>query len=370
MGESFSAKGELNLVSHNGVFFFVSRHGNDMAFGLYLASCDAYVQRVSGYDLGIDSEDWLHGNVTKFISAICRLAAVTGETEELRRLAAASRAHVAYLNEKCDAFGISKVGDWLHGIRIASGHPDARRVLLDVVHETIDDLIEFSRRQGGAYIAEQTLALERATRAVQHGAAGVIDDYVPRSVLELRTEATLPVIRPWFEQSLTVPGDIAEFGCYKGTLSIKYAFYVRALQQSKTVYAFDTFEGFKIADPGGGALGIGAYEDNDNAYDELQKWSRVLPLVPVKGDARETCKILKAPLSFVWLDLDMAVLMGPVFDYLRGLCTNQSVLGVDDYGRPETPTVKPWADELEHRGVWHKLREYSDSHIAFYQKRD
>jgi hypothetical protein len=175
------------------------------------------------------------------------------------------------------------------------------------------------------------------------------------------------MIWPWFQKALAVPGDIAEFGCFKGTMSIKYAFYIQGLKQAKTVYAFDTFEGFAINDPGGGALGIGAYADHDNAYEELGRWSKAIPIVPVKGDATQTCKILAKPLSFVWLDLDMGVLMEPVLQHIRGLCGRDTIIGVDDYGRPETPTVKPWADETETRETWEKIAEYPESCIAFYR---
>jgi hypothetical protein len=75
-----------------------------------------------------------------------------------------------------------------------------------------------------------------------------IEDYVPHSILALRTEANLSVINPWFKKSLPIPGHVAEIGCFRGTMSIKYAFWINALGLQKAVYALDTFEGFQIDD--------------------------------------------------------------------------------------------------------------------------
>jgi hypothetical protein len=77
-------------------------------------------------------------------------------------------------------------------------------------------------------------------------------------------------------------------------MSVKYAHWIEGMGQPKRVFAFDTFDGFHINDPAGGALQIGAYSDNDNAFDTLIAWSKVVPIVPVKGDATETYKTLAA----------------------------------------------------------------------------
>jgi hypothetical protein len=115
-----------------------------------------------------------------------------------------------------------------------------------------------------------------------------------------------------------------------------------------------------INDPAGGAMGIGSYADNDNAFHKLMGWSRTVPVVPVKGDATEIYKILASvtdgPLSFVWLDLDMDVFMEPVRQGIFSLLTKETIIGVDDYGRPECPAIKPWADKVEQAGQWKNSR--------------
>ena len=58
-----------------------------------------------------------------------------------------------------------------------------------------------------------------------------------------------------------------------------------------------------------------------------------------ESDATQTYKILRGALSagtlsFVWLDLDMDVLMEPVLQGIFPLLTEETIIGVDDYGRP------------------------------------
>lgn len=191
---------------------------------------------------------------------------------------------------------------------------------------------------------------------------------LPHSISSLRTEAYLPAIAPWFLRSLTVPGDVCEFGCFKGTMSIKFAYALAAMgQKDKRVFAFDTFEGFKMDDPSGGALTVGSYSDNDDAFTELSKWSKVLPLQPMKGDAREMCKLLSRPLSFVWLDLDFAVLMEPVLDVIWPLIQKDTIIGIDDVGRPETPSVLPWVEKIKSEGRLIEQADFDGHFIRFFR---
>lgn len=196
----------------------------------------------------------------------------------------------------------------------------------------------------------------------------VFIDALPRSVAGLRTEAYLPVIVPWFMKSLDIPGDVCEFGCFRGTMSIKFAYLLKSLGKTgKTVYAFDTFEGFQMSDPSGGALTIGSYSDNDDAFGELTRWSRVIPVRAMKGDARELCKNLTSPLSFVWLDLDFAVLMEPVLEQIWPLISPQTIIGIDDVGRPETPSVFPWVEKIKADKRLTELQHFDGHFISFFQ---
>jgi hypothetical protein len=193
-------------------------------------------------------------------------------------------------------------------------------------------------------------------------------DLLPASIAQLRTEAELRIVAPWFLRSLPVPGDVCEFGCFRGTMAIKFAFAIRALGLDKTVYAFDTFEGFQIDDPGGGALRVGAYDNNQNAFEELSRWGAVLALRPVKGDARKTCKMLRKPLSFVWLDMDFALLMAPVLETILPLLGPGTIIGIDDVGRPETPTVEAWVDRITDDGTLVELERFPDHCVRIFRR--
>lgn len=37
-------------------------------------------------------------------------------------------------------------------------------------------------------------------------------------------------------------------------------------------------------------------------------------------------------------------------------------IGVDDYGRPDYPGIKPWADKVDQSGQWRKPRRISREH--------
>jgi hypothetical protein len=218
-------------------------------------------------------------------------------------------------------------------------------------------------------LAESTIRMK--TDAELHVLRRQVSDFLgllPNSVGSLRTEADIRVVIPWFMRSLSIPGDLCEFGCFRGTMSIKFAFALKALGQTeKMVYAFDTFEGFQMDDPSGGALTAGAYGDHDDAFVEMSKWSKVLPIKPIKGDARETCRLLTAPLSFVWLDIDFDVLMDPVLSRIWPLIGRDTIIGIDDVGRPETPSVLPWVEKIVAEGRLVELERTPGAFIRFFR---
>jgi len=156
-------------------------------------------------------------------------------------------------------------------------------------------------------------------------------------------------------------------------MSVKFAFALKALGIDKTVYAFDTFEGFATDDPAGGQVGVGYYTDGLDAFEELTRWSKALPLRPIKGDATQTCALLKDQLSFVWLDLDHGSLMRPVFETLWPLLSDRTIVGVDDVGRIDgmgqqvTPGIEPWVDELVAARRLIELKRYPKHFIRFYR---
>jgi len=214
-----------------------------------------------------------------------------------------------------------------------------------VLAQAIDEIVSHMRAFGEPAQHYQGFAAYAQAR---------LDALLPPEIMEVHQETNLALVVPMFEKSLSVPGDAAEFGCFRGALAVKLAWMMKAAGAPKHYYAFDTFQASEIDDPvgsGDGLLGAGAFRDNADAYDALTKWSRLLPLTPIKGDPPKTCSVLTKPLSFVWLDLERDVLMDPVLRHIWPLCSSDTIIGIDDAGRPENPTVGPWLDQLVATGA-------------------
>ncbi len=270
-----------------------------------------------------------HEAVCAFLDCLKR-ASGQGATPETYTFVAKCAEYDRYLDEKVVEFRANRREDWPSN----AVKSDDNTTIAKVVDEIAGHLRSFSEP------AQSYQSLVDYTQAR-------IRSLMPTEIAGMRQEANISLILPFLEKSLPVAGDVAEFGCFRGILSVKLAWMLKALGADKHYYAFDTFHGFEIDDPAGGALGIGSFRDDEfDAFTFLTKWSRILPLTPVKGDATKTCAQLRAPLSFVWLDLDMGVLMDPVLRTIWSKCGPDTIIGIDDVGRPETPTVSPWLDGL------------------------
>jgi Methyltransferase domain len=272
--------------------------------------------------------------------------------------------HVNYHQDILDRYSDTNLDDAGSGFVPYGGDRDAPDAILQSVAELLEHL-------GAGY--GMVLALAAMPDFSAQDESDPLYPLLPRSVFALRTEAALDIVSPWFLKSLEIPGDVCEVGCYQGTMAIKFAFVVRARGLPKKVYAFDTFEGFHTSDPAGGSIGVGYYGVNNDAYQELLRWSDVIPVIPVKGDATETTKIVHAPLSFIWMDLDHGSLMRPAFENLWPWITPQTIIGVDDVGhldgagRQVTPGVEPWLDELIAAGRLTEIERHPGAYIRFYR---
>ncbi len=276
-----------------------------------------------------------HATVCAFLDCLKHVSEQGVSTPETYTFVAKCSEYDRYLDHKAVEYRANLRADWSS----QSLKSDNNTVLARVVDEIAMHMRAFS---------EPALSYQSLVDYT-HARIGAL---VPAEIADMRQEANIALILPFLERSLTVPGDVAEFGCFRGILSVKLAWLIKALGFHKHYYAFDTFHGFEIDDPAGGALGIGAFRDDAfNAFNFLTQWSRILPLTPIKGDATKTCAQLTGPLSFVWLDLDMGVLMDPVLQRIWPLCSADTIIGVDDVGRPETPTVAPWLEEMVTAGA-------------------
>jgi hypothetical protein len=253
-----------------------------------------------------------------------------------------------YLDEIAARYQANARTDWRDSVRSNDN---------GVVAQVVDEIARHLRSFGTANKNYAAMLAYKESK---------LREVLPPIIADMWHEANLAIILPMFEKSMLVPGDLAEFGCFRGTLSVKLAWLLKVSGADKHYYAFDTFHGFEIDDPAGlgtegsGRLGVGAFGDNADAFGSLTNWSRVLPLTPIKGDATKTCAQLTKPLSFVWLDLDMDVLMDPVLRQIWHLCGPDTIIGVDDDGRPENPTVGPWVDHLVAAGAVETIFDSDD----------
>ena len=46
---------------------------------------------------------------------------------------------------------------------------------------------------------------------------------------------------------------------------------------------------------------------------------------------------------------------------------DETIVGIDDVGRPETPGVEPWVDRVTQAGRLIELARYADDFIRFYK---
>ncbi len=274
--------------------------------------------------------------------------------------------HVEYHSARIAGFSSTPLSYLTKGIKLN----DPTIENLSEIEVSVKELIEHCSAIIGYSLDIQEEMAEASTEfsIIQSGGRNLFAHYLPKTIRDLKTESRTAVIEPWFFKSLAAVGDICEFGCSKGTLSIKLAAVLSALKvENKKVYAFDAFEGTRITDLGAGDDRIGGHSKSSDAFAELSKWAGFLPVIPVKGDPARTCLSLRRPVSFVWLNLDMAALLGPVLDGLWRHLDEDSIIGIDDIGRPEAPSVTAWVEQLLSEGRLNQLAVYQDDHIGFYQ---
>ena len=119
-----------------------------------------------------------------------------------------------------------------------------------------------------------------------------------------------------FKKSVGVPGDIAEFGCWKGSNLLFLTKTLTLLEPNsyKNVYGFDNFSGLPAPSSEDGAYAkdqIGKYHGNEEVLKKaIDFFGFKEKVVLVKGDALETIPKFKQEnkhiiLSFAYLDFDL-----------------------------------------------------------------
>jgi O-methyltransferase len=135
-------------------------------------------------------------------------------------------------------------------------------------------------------------------------------DYIRLSTLELVSHEIL---------SKNIPGNVAELGVYKG----KFAKYINNYFSDKTLYLFDTFEGFDNRDKTTETKENFSGGDQDFSNTSVEKVLAIMPFPKqcriVKGFFPESAKGIEDVFCFVSLDTDLyePIYNGLVYFYPR-----------------------------------------------------
>jgi FkbM family methyltransferase len=211
-----------------------------------------------------------HHNLSRFLQYVGGVASGTvvlrGDVQGNDSLASKCREYFSYLEMKCIEQGIGPVAEWKDGIRIASPDEAARKVLLDVVQETIDHLFDFHvdsrvnpRRAGPVQfiVSADDSRKQRGYFYVGDETAIIETHYECHLFVSLRNFALVPTIlktgwwEPWKDvllRSLLRPGmSFANAGAHVG---------------------YHTMLGAKLVEHGGRVFG---FEPNPHTYSLLKK---------------------------------------------------------------------------------------------------
>ena len=154
-----------------------------------------------------------------------------------------------------------------------------------------------------------------------------------------------------------VPGDVAEFGCWRGATTSLFA--KRLRRTSKTVYAFDSFQGFDEAMQREKGLRSGYKGSRAELEAQLEIAGVRDGVVIVEGDICETLKTMDPPmrLSFALMDCDVYEPTAAALAWVHKRLSPGGIILFDQYGDPAWPGETQAADEF--------LAQYGD---AYHQK--
>jgi O-methyltransferase len=94
------------------------------------------------------------------------------------------------------------------------------------------------------FLRQKSIAEWPAWLGQIHGVK-VIKSIVPQEQPAPTGEANLNILISLIERTRELPGEIADVGAYRGEATLAMALYLRERGIKKTVYGFDSFEGFK-----------------------------------------------------------------------------------------------------------------------------
>ena len=185
---------------------------------------------------------------------------------------------------------------------------------------------------------------------------------LPRSVIPQYScsptgSVNINILMAMIDQTLSVLGDVAECGVYRGSSLVPMAIYLRQKGSPKKVLGFDSFEGFPESIQIDLELG-GANLDSDKKVGGLSETS--LELVQskvdrfhltnvelVKGYFNESLERYRDhQFSFVHLDCDMYSSYKECLEFFYPALTSNGVLLLDEYNDPAWPGCNKAVDDF------------------------
>jgi O-methyltransferase len=165
------------------------------------------------------------------------------------------------------------------------------------------------------------------------------------------------VLKEGLKITIDLPGDVAEFGVYKGGGSLLLAHQIVREGILKTLHIFDSFEGFPEPDNSidlhvKGQLG-------DTSKDSLSSLLRQTncPFVIHEGFFKDTLpNVERTKWCFIHLDADLYSSVLEVLSSVWPSLSKGGIIVVDDYGMLGEPGVKKAVDEFSEklgRGVFY-----------------
>ena len=172
-----------------------------------------------------------------------------------------------------------------------------------------------------------------------------------------------------FKRTLSVKGEICEFGVFKGNSLNRLILFRDLFKQKKKVYAFDTFKIIKLKK---GNLDYKQYnkflKDSKNyqpSYSDIKKILKLkkmfINVKLVKGDVFETLKTKKInKISFVLLDLDLYEPTQYVLKNIWSQLSKNAIILLDNYNvfKGETKAVNEFTKKNKIKIYKEKFHKY------------
>lgn len=154
-------------------------------------------------------------------------------------------------------------------------------------------------------------------------------------------------------ETLTVPGSVVEFGCYKGDTSVLFQKFLQVQAPDKKLWLYDSFAGLPDKSP----------QDNSVAGDQFKKGElfvtkkevitkfkkqNLSPPIIKKAFFKDLDPQIDLPaqISFAFLDGDLYQSIKTSLHLVAPKIQSHGIIVVHDYNNPELPGVSRAVDEF------------------------